>query len=98
MGDPIGVTSGSGTQAIWAPDMSALYYRDGSAMWVVEIETQPNFRQRGPPRRLFDGPYEGGFDIHPSAEEFVMTKRGGWQGRMVIVQNFFETLNQLVPN
>ena len=78
--------------------MSQLYYRRGAAVWAVEIETQPRFRIVGDHRELFDGPYQPALDVHPSGEEFVMTKVGVWGGRIVLVQNFFEELKERVGN
>lgn len=95
------LTDGGGRNPLWASDMSELLYRVGTGVRAVEIQTTPTFVV-GAHRKLFDGPYAVGvgqprtYDVHPSGEEFVMTKIGAWGGRLVMVQNFFAELKDKV--
>lgn len=100
--NPVQVSRDGGRTPLWAPDMSELYYREGSALVAVRIETEPDFRMLDR-RVLFDGPYMAGlvgpfYDVHPSGDSFAMTKLEPWEGRLVLVQNFHEELERLVPN
>ncbi len=99
--NPVQVSRDGGRGPLWARDMSELYYRQGSALVAVRIETEPDFRMLDR-RVLFDGPYVAGlggsYDVHPSGDSFAMTKLEPWGGRLVLVQNFFEELERLAPN
>lgn len=100
--NPVQVSRGGGRSPLWAPDMSELYYREGSVLVAVRVETEPDFSMLDR-RVLFDGPYlaelEGpSYDVHPSGDSFAMTKLEPWEARLVLVQNFFEELKRLVPN
>ncbi len=79
---------------------------------VVPIETDPTFRQ-GTPQVLFNlTPYftPGGgagtyWDVAPDGERFLLIKRGATsttedplaQPQIIVVRNWFEELQRLVP-
>ncbi len=70
---------------------------------AVSIETQPTFAP-GNPQVLFEGNYAnplGGrtFDVSLDRERFLMMKQDNSAGtaQIVIVQNWFEELERLVP-
>jgi Tol biopolymer transport system component len=74
-----------GHYAVWAPDMSAIYYIEhgigGSDLWKVKINTDDEFTAESPVS-LFSGHYWSGyagkFDIHPNGDKFLMiTEAGG---------------------
>ncbi len=104
------VSTEGGRHPVWSPDGRELFYQVGSAMMVVPIDTEPTFRA-GNPERLFEGLYvlAGGrpsrrFDIAPDGQRFLMVKPPGAATDdataapdLVLVQNWFEELQRLVP-
>jgi hypothetical protein len=72
----------------------------------VPVELQPVFSS-GTPTKLFSGPYLIGsgraYDVSPDATRFLMIKEGGGQAEgapapsLVVVQNWFQELESLVP-
>jgi len=100
------ISRDGGTEPIWAPRGQELFYRNGEAMMVVGIKTEPTFTA-GSPVVLFTGRYSrgGGFvnyDISPDGQRFLMIKAAdeeeGQQGQINVVLNWFEELKRLVPN
>jgi len=97
------VSTNGGSQPTWSPDGSELYYRDGEAMIAVPVQTDPVFSP-GRPAQLFEDRYFAGgagrsYDVAPDGR-FLMVKAQETQqsaGRIIIVQNWFEELERLVP-
>ena len=96
-----------GDDPIWSRDGRELFYRGpGGQMMAVPVETEPTFNP-GNPEALFGGPYpEGGgvqYDVAPDGQRFLMIKGGGGtdgpaaQSQIVVVQNWFQELERLVP-
>lgn len=87
------LTFDGGTSPLWSSDGRLLFYRSGSALMVIEIETTPQLLY-GPPRKLFDGSDQGvelvrGFDLHPDGNRILAVREispGG--SEIVIVQNW----------
>jgi len=104
------VSTEGGRHPVWSPDGRELFYHDGgSAIMVVPVEREPTFSS-GNPEVLFAGQYVllgGGpadrrFDIAPDGQRFLMVKPGGAptdaaSPELVLVQNWFNELNRLVP-
>ena len=76
-------------------------------MLVAEVETQETFAARTA-TALFEGSHEldrysvgPNYDVSPDGQKFVMVRRTGGGEResiqMIIVLNWFEELNRLVP-
>jgi Tol biopolymer transport system component/tRNA A-37 threonylcarbamoyl transferase component Bud32 len=71
------VSTEGGTEAAWRPDGGELFYRTGTRMMVVAIQTVPTL-QVGTPRELFRGPFEEdqygdrSYDVMPDGQHFVM--------------------------
>ncbi len=89
----------------WAPRGQELFYRNGEAMMVVGIKTEPTFTA-GSPVALFTGRYTTSlavtnYDISPDGQRFLMIKAAdldeGQQGQINVVLNWFEELKRLVP-
>ena len=96
---------GGATHPVWSPDGRELFYRDGSAVLAVSIDTTRAFAA-GNPRVLFSGPYRqpGPFgqvyDIAPDGEHFLLIRENGvdtGKSEMIVVQNWFEELKERVP-
>jgi len=75
---------------------------------AVAVDGTNGFRADAP-RVLFEGAYvEQGvngpmYDVAPDGEHFVFVgaargEEGGRDGRLILVENFFEELKRLVPN
>ena len=101
------VSTGGGTQPLWARTGEELFYRalDGAVLRVA-VEAGTTFRA-GAPTRLFRGPYYGGtvwrtYEVSPDGQRFLMIKEGGADQNftppsLVVVQNWSEELKRLVP-
>jgi hypothetical protein len=102
------VSTGGGTQPLWARNGRELFYRSAGAVMAVPVEAGPNF-VAGNPTVLFQGEYaatRGGrnYDVTPDGRRFLMLKqvigRGSDQdvpsSRFIVVENWFEELNRLV--
>jgi len=99
------ISSDGGTETVWAPRGQELFYRNGEAMMVVGIKTEPTFTA-GSPVALFTGSYVIGepvvdYDISPDGQRFLMIKEAdeeeGQPGQINVVLNWFEELKRLVP-
>jgi eukaryotic-like serine/threonine-protein kinase len=100
------VSTGGGMEPLWGPKGDELFYRTTTSLMVVPVRTgsTPTF---GNAATLFNiGRYlnvGGGrhYDIAPKSDRFMLTApvtpEGGAAGQIVVVQNWFEELNRLVP-
>jgi serine/threonine-protein kinase len=93
------VSIDGGTEPVWSPDGTELFYRNGAALMAAAVETTPDFRVRSR-EVLFEGPYaqwvyHSNYDIHPDGERFVMIKPIEQESaRLVVVLNWFEELRR----
>ncbi len=96
------ISRDGGTEPVWAPRGQELFYRNGEAMMVVGIKTEPTFTA-GSPVVLFTGRFTIGggivnYDISPDGQRFLMIKEAeGSTGQINVVLNWFEELKRLVP-
>jgi serine/threonine-protein kinase len=101
------VSTGGGTQPLWARDGQTLYYRNGDAIMAVAVSTETEPERTitvGQPEIVIEGPYanpQGGrtYDIGPDGR-FLMLKDAedeSGEARIVVVENWFSELNLLVP-
>jgi Tol biopolymer transport system component len=99
------ISRDGGQEPVWAPRGQELFYRNGEAMMVVGIKTEPTFLA-GSPVVLFTGGYLTNitgvtYDISPDGQRFLMIKaaeeEGGQQGQINVVLNWFKELKRLVP-
>ena len=106
------ISDGGGTDPVWAPNGSAVYYLDGGAVWRAELG-DGGVRER---RLLFEGNWAirpGGapvsnWDVHPDGTSFVLVRSpGAAPGNaasgvptipMEVVVNWFEELRERVGN
>jgi serine/threonine-protein kinase len=98
------ISTGGGTDPVWARNGRELFYRDGSSVMAAAVEMSPTFEVRGVVR-LFDGPYlvflGGSFDVARDGR-FLMMKEATPHDQkpassLVVVVNWFEELKRLVP-
>ncbi len=113
--EPVGqlqVSEGGGTDPVWAPDGSAVYYLDGGAVWRAELG---DGAVRGR-RMLFEGNWAtrpqnapvSNWDVHPDGTSFVFVgsvgAKPGDAGAgapdipVEVVVNWFEELRERVGN
>jgi Tol biopolymer transport system component len=96
------ISTGGGSEPVWARNGGELFYRSGDKMMAVAVSTTPNF-QAQKPRLLFEGEYERpdpmtSYDVTPDGR-FVMV-RGETQSApspLHVVLNWFEELERRVP-
>ena len=96
------ISSDGGQKPVWAPRGQELFYRNGQAMMVVGIKTEPTTLTQGSPEVLFTGRYvlSGtvvNYDISPDGRRFLMIKEKEGPGQINVIQNWFEELKRLVP-
>ena len=105
------ISTGGGTEPVWSPTGSELFYRSGSELMAVEIDLGPPF-DVGQAHALFLDTYERDesgalglpfYDVAADGERFVMIQVGDLtsdeQRRtgFVVVQNWAEELKARVP-
>jgi len=99
------ISTGGGTEPVWARDGRELFYRSGDKLMAVTVATQPAF-VAGLPRALFEGAFEptgtgtSGFDVSPDGRRFLMIQPTAPERpatHVNVVINWFEELRQRVP-
>jgi Tol biopolymer transport system component len=83
----------------WARNGRELFYRNGSKMMVVDIQTEPTFTA-GKPRLLFEGQYGAWWDVAPDGQRFLMVQPVEPEQpatQINVVLNWFEELRRRVP-
>ena len=100
------VSTDGGNQPLWAPDGSELYYRNGSAMMAISIQTKPTFLA-GAPVKLFEGNMVNqnnsrrDYDLdYPAGKRFLMVQEfepAVENTKLIFVENWDQELKKLVP-
>jgi serine/threonine-protein kinase len=100
------LSTDGGEWPLWSPAGGELFYRAGDRTMAVPVSTEPTF-EAGVPQQLFAGTYvwRGSrmYDVFPDGRRFLMIKEptGGEAGlhppQVVLVQNWFQELERLVP-
>lgn len=92
------ISTGGGTDPVWAKDGHELYYLQDDQLMSVPIQTAPAVNV-GAPRRLFEGHYERSdigrnYDLSPDGKRFVMIRSDEREAtpRMHVVLNWIEEL------
>ncbi len=72
------ISTDGGEQPRWARTGREIFYRNGTRMMTVPVETQPTFRAEKP-ALLFDKRFDrggaiGGYDVSPDGLTFVLTR------------------------
>ncbi len=97
------VSTGGGTEPMWAPDGQELFYRSGDKMMAVSFQSEPTLKL-GTPKELFEGQYSistvtPAYDIHPDGDRFLMVTTGTAEesttSQINVVLNWFEELKSL---
>jgi Tol biopolymer transport system component len=98
------VSTEGGLEPVWAPDGTAIYYRDGASLVAVSVETEGGF-SLGRAQPLFEDVYvprpsSRNYDIHADGKQFLMIKRSEEElptSGLIVVENWFEELKRLAP-
>jgi serine/threonine-protein kinase len=100
------ISDEGGQEPVWNPNGRELFYRNGSKMIAVEIDSKSGF-SASKPRILFEGPYlrtSGSFpyyDVSANGQEFLMLKPLDSQTstamQLNVVLNWWEELKAKVP-
>ena len=98
------ISTEGGSEPVWNRNGRELFYRNGDAMMVVDIASQPAF-VAGNPRVLFEKQYVAGntnsvYDVSPDGQRFLMVKetpQAGSATQINVVLNWFEDLKRLAP-
>ena len=96
------ISSAGGTEPTWSADGSELFYRNGDAMMVVALETEPEL-DPGVPRALFRkafrmSPVLTNYDVSSDGQRFVMVEGGDETTEIRVVVNWFEELERIAPS
>jgi len=103
------VSIGGGRELLWSPDGSEIFYRAGSNMMVVDVQSVPTLSV-SEPRVLFQSNHLasiGGrareYHVAPDGR-FLMIRSGAAQGvesadydHLIVVENWLDELQRLVP-
>ncbi len=110
--DRVSVSEGGGTEPVWAPDGSAIYYRNGSSVMRSSIAAGEMFSVDTAEEIFRDswvldpGIYpRTNWDVHPDGESFLFVRAAGAElndgvpvMRLELVVNWFEELRERVGN
>jgi hypothetical protein len=103
-GSELIISTAGGTEPVWSPDSSELYYRTEDQLMVVDLADPAS---PGTPRPLWPDPYlrdpgdiaAPNYDIAADGQRFLMLRdEGAADYEIILVQNFFEVLKERVPN
>ena len=100
------ISNEGGSEPLWARSGRELFYRQGSQVWAVDIESGPGL-STGKPHLLFE---QSGYaswgavrdwDVSPDGKRFLMVRLEERKSEpvteMILVQNWLEELKRLVP-
>jgi Tol biopolymer transport system component len=100
------ISTDGGQEPVWNPKGRELFYRSGSKIMTVEVDTKSGFSV-GKPRMLFEGPYLPTsasfpyYDVSPDGQRFLMLKpteqAQAAPTQINVVLNWFEELKQKAP-
>lgn len=96
------ISTDGGREPLWSRDGQEIYYRKGSQVVAVTIETDEGF-SAGETRLLFDGDYwsvpsdNRNYDIAPGSQRFLMVRNEPAPTQLNVVVNWAEELKRLVP-
>ncbi|HEY5623865.1 MAG TPA: protein kinase [Gammaproteobacteria bacterium] len=100
------VSTDGGVQPLWSRDGRELFYRTAEGVMAVAVDTEGESFRFENPELLFEtdnflGPFGGrSYDVSPDGQRFLMVKQTEVYGeapRIVVVRNWFEEVERLVP-
>ena len=101
------ISTGGGTEPVWAHSGRELFYRRGEELIAVDVDTEQGFSV-GTSRTLFRGNYlssipnqnRAHYDVTPDDQLFLMVRpdASSIPTRIRVITNFFEELKAKVGN
>jgi serine/threonine-protein kinase len=102
------ISTAGGTSPAWARSGRELFFLDASGrLTAASVQTSDATFRAGPPAKVLDVVYDApyslfSYDVSPDAQRFLMIKQSQTGARtsspaIVIVLNWFEELERLVP-
>jgi len=91
------VSTNGGRWPRWSPSGNELFYLEGTTMVSVPVTLEPSFRP-GTPEPLFEGNYQGWFDVFPDGRHFAMITFAKADLReLEVIVNWSTELEEKVP-
>jgi len=91
------VSTDGGRWPRWSPTGNELFYLEGTTMVAVPVTLEPSFRP-GTPEPLFEGNYQGWFDVFPDGRHFAMITFAEADLReLEVIVNWSTELEEKVP-
>jgi len=100
------ISAAGGSEPVWSPDGSELFYRTGNKIMSVALKTDPTFTASRP-KVLFEGDFyydrfrtgRPNYDISPDGQKFLMLENseGSVSTQLILVLNWFDELKRLAP-
>jgi len=95
-GSPRRVSSGGGTDPRWSRDGTRIFYRSGSTIMAVPVQTAPTFATTGPARPLFSGSFDfssgGNWDAGPDGRFVFVRSRAEPGSRLLVVLDWYDEI------
>ena len=103
-GEKVTISTDGGNEPLWAHDARQLFYRNGDAVFAVDVQATP-ILSAGKPRKLFEKDYERtttlwpNYDVAPDGRRFLMIRTLDDKGpaQIDVVLNWVDELKQRVP-
>jgi serine/threonine-protein kinase len=97
-GARVSVSSGGGSEPLWAPDGTRVFYRAGARLVRARLATSPALEVVARDT-LFEGPYttdpwHPNYDVTPDGTGFIMLQPVDENRRLVMIVNWVEELRQ----
>ncbi len=95
------ISVGGGEEGVWSRDGRAIIYRNGPRWYAVRVTPGEPF-EYGPPRLLFEGPYNNvpgwSHDVGPDGSHLVLVGSGTeTTTRLEVITDWFSELRRLAP-
>jgi Tol biopolymer transport system component len=96
----IAISSGGGSEPVWARDGTHLFYRNGGQMIEATLVASPSLTVSSR-RTLFEGaflgaPFHANYDVMPDNKSFVMVEPVDEERPLVVVLNWREELRRRI--
>lgn len=103
-GEKVTISIDGGNEPLWARDGRQLFYRNGDAVFAVDVQTAPTL-SAGKPRKLFEKDYDrtttlwANYDVAPDGRQFLMIRTLDDKGpaQIDVVLNWVDELKRRVP-
>lgn len=96
------ISTEGGTEPLWSPDGTEIFYRNGHQMMVAAVEPG-EVLSAAPPELLFEGHYERlprnerNYDVTSDGRRFLMVKSQENEQQLIAILDWFEELKARVP-